>query len=70
MLFKKLKQIYKVALNTLTSYSSKAQKMEEKKSQSQSILEALKAHPKVKIRDSDALEKKVRVYYRVKELRS
>ena len=61
MLLKKFKRIYKVALNTVKS--NQAQKMEEKNSDSQSIFESLKAHPKVKIRDTEALEKKVILNY-------
>ena len=63
MLLKKFKRIYKVALNTVKSKSNQAQKMEEKNSDSQSIFESLKAHPKVKIRDTEALEKKVLLIY-------
>ena len=63
MLLKKFRRIYKVALNTVKSKSNQAQKMEEKNSDSQSIFESLKAHPKVKIRDTEALEKKVLLIY-------
>ena len=60
MILKKLKRVCKVALDTAAAKSStfQAKKMEEEKSQS-ILLEALKAHPKVKIRDSDAVDKKV-----------
>lgn len=57
MIFKKLKRIYKVSLNTIVIRSGiKLPKMEEK---SQSIFDTLKAHPKVKILNDEAVEKKL-----------
>ena len=61
MILKKLKQIGKVALKTAVVKPTVflAPKMEGKNSRIQSILAALKAHPKVKIRNTETFEKKV-----------
>jgi len=60
MILEKLKRIYKVPLRALVVKPGvKLPEMEEKNQKSQSILEALKAHHKVKILNSEAVEKKL-----------
>lgn len=60
MIFKKLKRIYKVSLKAAVANPGiKLLKMEEKIIKSQSILESLKAHPKVKVHNWENTEKKL-----------